>query len=127
MKPRILVVGKFKTEAYLAAIEKNGGIGTAVYCQDVDLSYDGLLICGGCDSHPKYYGEEINGAVNIDDDRDRTEIAVAKAYIEAGKPVFGICRGHQLLNIILGGTIIMLPFLKGIPLPVVAKTPSPFK
>lgn len=106
MKPRILVAAKLKQETYVEAVEKNGGEATAIYCPEVDLSYDGLLLCGGSDTAPEYYGEEINGAVNIDYERDRTEIAVAKAYIEAGKPVMGICRGHQLINIILGGTIV---------------------
>ena len=95
MKPKILVAAKLKSETYVAAVEKNGGIATAIYCPSVDLSYDGLILCG----------EEINGAVKIDYERDRTEAAVAKAYIKAGKPVMGICRGHQLLNIVLGGTI----------------------
>lgn len=106
MKPRILVAANLKKETYVEAVEKNGGEATAVYCPEVDLSYDGLILCGGNDSDPKYYGEEINGAVKIDYERDRTEIALARAYIEAGKPIMGICRGHQLLNIILGGTIV---------------------
>ena len=106
MKPKILVAAKLKKEFYVEAVENNGGEATAIYCPEVDLSYDGLILCGGSDTAPEYYGEEINGAVNIDYERDRTEIAVAKAYIEAGKPIMGICRGHQLLNIIFGGTIV---------------------
>lgn len=106
MKPKILVAANLKKETYVEAVEKNGGIATAIYCPEVDLSYDGLILCGGNDTDPQYYGEEINGAVKIDYERDRTEMAIAKAYIEAGKPIMGICRGHQLLNIALGGNII---------------------
>lgn len=105
MKPKILLAANLNKETYIEAVEKNGGVATAVYCPKIDLSYDGLILCGGCDTGPKYYGEEIDGAVNIDLERDETEIAVAKAYIKAGKPVMGICRGHQLINIILGGTL----------------------
>ena len=105
MKPKILLAANLKKETYIEAVEKNGGEAAAVYCPESDLFYDGLILCGGNDTDPKYYGEEINGAVKIDYERDKTEIAVAKAYIEAGKPVMGICRGYQLLNVIFGGTL----------------------
>lgn len=105
MKPKILLAANLKKETYVEAVEKNGGKATAIYCPEIDLSFDGLILCGGNDTDPEYYGEEIDGAVKIDYERDKTEIAIARAYIEVGKPVMGICRGHQLLNIIFGGTL----------------------
>ena len=111
-KPRILISGKDeipgqgKSKNYIDAIERSGGIATYAYLPKADISYDGLLICGGVDTHPKFYGEEINGAVNINLDRDEAELALLKAFSEAGKPVFGICRGCQLINIFFGGTLI---------------------
>ena len=105
MQPRILLSVELNKEHYINAIESAGGIPTAEYCPEVDLSYDGLLLCGGRDVDPQRYGEEINGAVNIDYARDAAEMALAKAYIAAGKPVLGVCRGCQLLNVYFGGTL----------------------
>lgn len=110
-KPRILVSGKDETPGtgksknYITAVERSGGIADYRYLPAPDLSYDGLLICGGVDTHPRYYGEEINGAVNINEDRDAAEWELIRAFSEAGKPIFGICRGYQLLNIYFGGTL----------------------
>lgn len=92
-------------EVYCEAVNGCGGIATAKYLPEIDTSYDGLILCGGNDSDPKYYGEEINGAVNIDYERDAVEFALADAFIKGGKAVMGICRGHQLLNIFFGGTL----------------------
>ena len=92
-------------EVYCDAVNGCGGIATAKYLPEIDTSYDGLILCGGNDSDPKYYGEEINGAVNIDYNRDAVELALADSFIKAGKAVMGICRGHQLLNIYFGGTL----------------------
>ena len=105
MKPRILLSVELNKEHYINAVACAGGLPTAQYCPEVDLSYDGLLLCGGRDVDPLRYGEQIDGAVNIDYARDSAEFALAKAFIEAGKPVFGVCRGSQLLNIYFGGTL----------------------
>ena len=71
----------------------------------VDTSYDGLILCGGTDLHPSRFGEEIDGSVNIDTDRDEAEFALMQAYLDAGKPILGICRGHQLINVYFGGSL----------------------
>lgn len=106
MKPKILLSVKNKREAYIDAVEKCGGIAEAFYCPEVSAEYDGLLLCGGSDIHPRYFGQCIDGAKNIDDARDSAEFALFKAFYDAGKPIMGICRGHQLINIALGGTMI---------------------
>ena len=77
----------------------------AEYLPAIDTDYDGLILCGGNDVDPKYYNEEINGSVDIDNKRDEVDFALLKAYIDAGKPVLGICRGFQLINIYFGGTL----------------------
>ena len=105
MKPRILLSASSSNENYINAVTKCGGIAHAEYLPKVDLNYDGLILCGGGDIHPEYYGEEIDGSANIDLQRDAAEFALAQAYIDAGKPVLGICRGHQLLNVYFGGTL----------------------
>lgn len=67
--------------------------------------FDGLVLCGGCDIHPKYYGEVIDGSVNIDNDRDEKEFYLFKYFYENKNPILGICRGAQLINIALGGSL----------------------
>ena len=71
-----------------------------------DAGYDGLLLCGGEDIDPDRYGQKNCGSLGIDPDRDAAEFALAEAYAAAGKPIFGICRGHQVLNVVLGGSLL---------------------
>ena len=105
MTPKILICANQKVENYVRAVELAGG--EAVTEPSLDAcQYDGLLLCGGNDVHPKYYGQEINGARDFDNERDEREIAIANAFTSTGKPILGICRGMQLLNVILGGTLI---------------------
>lgn len=67
---------------------------------------DGLLLTGGWDVDPAYYGEDpAIGLGDIAPSRDETEIALAKAFLKADKPILGICRGHQVLAIVLGCTL----------------------
>ena len=67
---------------------------------------DGFLFTGGPDISPAVYGEEpIEGLNDICQKRDELEIALLKAALEYGKPVLGICRGIQLINAALGGTL----------------------
>lgn len=67
---------------------------------------DGLLISGGDDVHPVTYGSEPTVSHGIDEDVDRFEIALIEAARSAGKPVLAICRGLQILNVALGGTLL---------------------
>ena len=105
MKPRIILAAKQKKENYVEAVKACGGIPVLEYTLDELDSFDGLILCGGGDIDPAYYGEPINGSVNIDAERDAAEFAVAKAFLKTGKPILGICRGCQLLNILFGGTL----------------------
>ena len=104
-KIKLLLSGKTRIEYYIDAVENLGAEAIADYPPAIDTQYDGLILCGGSDVDPKYYNETINGSVNIDNERDKNEFALLKAYIDAGKPVFGICRGFQLINIYFGGTL----------------------
>jgi putative glutamine amidotransferase len=68
--------------------------------------FDGLLLPGGADVDPTFFGEEPEWKVGgADYKMDRFEIGVIRAFYKAGKPIFGICRGIQVLNIALGGTV----------------------
>ena len=107
-KPRILVAAyadNAKNEPYIQAVEEAGGEAICLYAPPVDLSYDGLLLCSGEEVAPSDYGEESHGAELSDQVRDEAELALARAYIAYGKPILGICRGAQVLNVALGGTL----------------------
>ena len=104
-KPRILLSCGAKAHNYENAVNGVGAIAVAKYLPEVDTSYDGLILCGGNDIDPSYYHEPIDGSVDIDAARDRAEFALLKAYLDAGKPVMGICRGFQLMNIYFGGSM----------------------
>ena len=105
MQPRILLLNGPDTPYYKDAVTQCGGIAIEAHLPALSTDYDGLLLCGGADMHPSHYGEEINGSVNISPERDANDIAFAKAFIEARKPILGICRGHQILNVVLGGSL----------------------
>jgi putative glutamine amidotransferase len=67
---------------------------------------DGLVLQGGNDLDPGNYGEDpLRPEWKGDRIRDRYEMELVQAFIDAGKPVFGICRGLQLLNVLHGGTL----------------------
>lgn len=68
---------------------------------------DGLFLCGGVDVDPANYGasrHRLCGRTDIE--RDRTELQMTKWAIEEKKPVFGVCRGVQIINIASGGTLV---------------------
>jgi putative glutamine amidotransferase len=68
---------------------------------------DALMLAGGADIDPASYGEEAEpDTVGTVPERDRFEIALAREAIERDMPVLGICRGMQLLNVALGGTLL---------------------
>lgn len=71
------------------------------------VACDGLLLPGGADIDPHLYGQEPTekcGKPNVL--RDAAEPLIFKRMLEAGKPILGICRGMQLMNVCLGGTLI---------------------
>lgn len=69
-------------------------------------SLDGLVLQGGNDVAPQTYGETPLSPVWVGDPvRDLYEAELIRAFVAAGKPVFGICRGLQMLNVAFGGTL----------------------
>ena len=89
--------------AYLIPTVRPAG---PVTLDDVVADLDGLLLHGGADVCPRTYGEEpLRPEWEGDEIRDRYEIELVRAFHAAGKPVLGICRGHQVLNVAFGGTL----------------------
>jgi putative glutamine amidotransferase len=85
--------------------------GSVVLRSDLNLhdyaaALDGLVLQGGNDVAPQSYGETpLHAAWHGDRVRDLYEMELIRAFVAAGKPVFGICRGLQLLNVTFGGTL----------------------
>jgi putative glutamine amidotransferase len=68
---------------------------------------DGLLLSGGADVNPVTYGAEAGPKTRAGRiERDRFEIALARAAVARDMPVLGVCRGMQILNVALGGTLV---------------------
>lgn len=108
-------LGKFiRTDLdYVEGIAEAGGaplvlppvIGSRGMAAVVD-SLDGLVLSGGSDLHPGYYGEEPVPELGITiPERDEFEMEVLEHALRRGIPIFGICRGMQVLNVALGGTL----------------------
>jgi putative glutamine amidotransferase len=101
------------TAAYLEAVERAGGIPIMVPLglDSADVAAvleraDGVLLPGGGDIHPDFYREAMNGQIlEVDAERDRIEIEAARIALVREMPLLGICRGHQILNVALGGTL----------------------
>ena len=99
---------------YVSAIVKSGGIEVALpYTEDVQIikefieSCDGILFTGGVDIDPKYYGETNGGKVVVTSRyRDTLEMLAISEVVKTDKAVLGICRGCQMMNVGLGGTLI---------------------
>jgi putative glutamine amidotransferase len=79
----------------------------AVELADYAAWLDGLVLMGGSDVWPGHYGEEpMKPQWSGDRIRDEYETALTRAFVAAGKPVFGVCRGLQLLNVAFGGSLL---------------------
>ena len=102
---KILLLAKAQQENYIRAVEACGAQAVVKYLPDEDIDYDGMIFCGGSDVHPQYYGQPVDGSVDMDEERDRTEMALMKRFLQTGKPILGICRGIQAINVFMGGTL----------------------
>ena len=120
MKPIIAIFGAVNDDnastfqhAYSYAIEKMGAIPILIpyteneetISETVSLC-DGFLFSGGVDVEPIKYGEETKPACgNIQLKRDSLELEYFKRIFDTGKPILAICRGAQVVNVALGGTL----------------------
>jgi len=100
--------------SYVRALRRAGGIEAILLPTPLDegaatalmARYDGLLLLGGGDLEPATYGQDPDHTVyEVDVDRDANELALVKAAVASGTPVLAICRGHQVLNVALGGAL----------------------
>jgi putative glutamine amidotransferase len=100
--------------SYITAVQRAGAIALllapdARLAEDPEQALeliDGLMLAGGADIDPASYGQEPHAeTVETMPERDAFEIALTRAAIERDMPVLGICRGMQLINVALGGTL----------------------
>lgn len=112
-RPRYYVL-----ESYAQALLEAGGVPLIIplnVMQHDDTSLlrslyerlDGILLSGGGDVHPEFYDQHLSDTIaRIDRSRDQVEIKLARWAFEDDRPLLGICRGSQVMNVALGGTLI---------------------
>lgn len=120
MKKILISTSKLTKTEYEEAVAAAGGIAMACYlpdklkaakmllanfCELLAQKYDGLILSGGGDVNPRIYSEEMKGSRRVDDERDTIEFGLIESFMKLGKPIMGICRGFQVMNIALGGTL----------------------
>ena len=114
--PLIAVTATGPNEAaeYTPSLTNRGAetrVMTPKHFTTVDEAMDGvsgLLLCGGYDVSPEYYGETPDPTARVESwaDRDEMEFALLRHALERHMPVFGICRGMQVINVAFGGKLI---------------------
>ena len=99
---------------YIETVIRAGGapvilpaVRDSVSCAEILSRLDGIMFSGGEDLDPAYYGEEImEGArVGVNAQRDTVDMLYARGALAMKKPIFAICRGFQLMNVAMGGTL----------------------
>jgi putative glutamine amidotransferase len=103
----------WNTNDYMRAVQRAGGIPVLLPLTETETEaselldhLDGLLLSGGADIDPQLYGEQPhprNGQVSPE--RDANEIPLTRIALQRNLPIFGICRGHQVLAAAAGGTL----------------------
>lgn len=102
----------FLLERYVASVAEAGGVPFIIPHTKADLSgavlgaLDGLLLTGGTDFSPSRYGGQLHRRTSaIIEPRDSFEFSLTRHAFSKKVPIFGICRGMQIMNVVLGGTI----------------------
>ncbi len=103
---------KYMKSKYQKSLEAAGAAAVWIELDSIEkavseaLACDGLLLPGGADVNPSLYGEEKSiKCGNPNELRDRFEPQILKDFLETGKPILGICRGAQIINVYFGGTL----------------------
>lgn len=103
---------KYMQSKYTASLRRAGAKAVWIKTDDLDkaiqemLLCDGLLLSGGEDVNPTYYGQTATEKCGkIVPARDHAEMKMLQAFLSTGKPILGICRGEQLMNVYFGGTL----------------------
>ena len=106
MKSILLSAGSRPPLRYQSLLFKCGGQGFEWKEGMSPASFDGLILCGGADPEPSLFGQENCGSFGIEQARDHQDLWLIHQFLKMKKPILGICRGHQMLNIAFGGSLI---------------------
>ncbi len=101
-------------ESYVRAVQAAGGLPIVIppvlddgELRELFARLDGLLLSGGGDIDPALFGQNRHPATaHISPERDRSELALARWALAEDKPVLAICRGIQVVNVAMGGTLV---------------------
>ena len=110
--PLIAVAQNRRMNDYVESIRRAGGepvevVPGAETPEQILARVDGLMLTGGGDVDPALYGEVANTTFQAaEDGRDDFEIALSRAAVASGIPFLAICRGMQVLNVAMGGTLV---------------------
>ena len=103
------------TQRYVDAVERSGGEpwvltpDTGVTAGEVIQRAGALVLTGGEDIEPRRYGEQPSDEIDympFDAARDEMELSITRAALDDDLPIYGICRGMQLLNVAMGGSLV---------------------
>lgn len=123
MKPRIALSARdrqvnnteayYLQQSYMNAVSAAGGTYIGVIpapdhnYDDIADICDGLLLCGGGDIDSKYFNEPLHETAGlVKPCIDEMDFRLIDAFLKKNKPILGICRGHQVLNVYYGGSLI---------------------
>jgi putative glutamine amidotransferase len=100
-------------DSYVQALTSSGAIPVAIMpgidevaIRSVMGRVDGLFLPGGVDPHPRRFGQEVHPKTVIDEDLDALELSALAGAVALAMPVLGVCRGSQILNVALGGSLV---------------------
>jgi putative glutamine amidotransferase len=124
MKPRIAITLELSVKgerrvnfldlAYAECVERAGGfplyfppLPLPSFADEAAAMFEGVVLTGGADIHPSYYGEGISAPVSLSpSQRTDFDMTVLGAALKGGKPILAICHGMQIMNVALGGTLV---------------------
>lgn len=103
---------KYMKSKYVKSLERAGAKVKWIELDNTEIAVkeclkcDGLLLPGGADIEPSLYGKERQEKCGKPNElRDKNEFEIFNAFVKTGKPVLGICRGFQVINVACGGTL----------------------